>query len=210
MTKQIITISRQYGSGGREVGHRVADQLGYAYYDKKLIQRIAKLGDVDVDFVNANGEGLMGKLSTILSHLGAEGNDEGSLPLPDRLFLIESRTVKQIANEGPCVIIGHCADHFLEDRDDVLNVFIYAGWDSRVQRVMKRNDLNEPDSIHRIKRIDRNRKSFYEQYTDRHWGQSTNYDISLSSSCFGIEDAATIISHIAKNIYLPYRHPGIP
>jgi cytidylate kinase len=196
--KQIITISRQYGSGGREIGHRAADLLGYKYYDKDLIRRIAKLGDIDVDFVQVGGEGLMGRVGNVLSHFGGEGRDEDSLPLPDRLFLVQSRTVKQIAEEGPCVIIGHSADYFLADRDDVFNVFIHANWDDRVQRVMQRNNLDEKAAVARIKKIDRNRKSFYEQYTERKWGRATNYHITLNSSFFGIELAADAIAEITK------------
>jgi cytidylate kinase len=196
MTKSIISINRQYGSGGREVGELLANKLGYAYYDKELIRRISQVGEVDFDLVNASGEGLTGKISSILLHWGAEGKDEDSLPLPDRLFLVQGRTVKQIASEGPCVIIGHLADYFLEGNPDLLTVFVHSEWEARKARVMARNALDERDAVARIKRIDRNRMSFYEQYTERRWGKAANYDLSLSSSTFGIEEAADIITQI--------------
>ena len=199
MPREIVTISRQYGSGGREVGERVAKALGWTYYDKELIKRMAQLGEVDVDFVSAGGEGLMGKVSNLFMHVGGEGKDEDSLPLPDRLFLVQTRCVKQIAEEGPCVIVGHCADYILDEMNNVLNVFIHADWTSRVQRVMARNDLNEHDAIARIKKIDRNRSSFYEQYTERKWGKAENYDLSCSSSYFGIEGLAELIVHVARS-----------
>ncbi|MDR1015960.1 MAG: cytidylate kinase-like family protein [Coriobacteriales bacterium] len=193
MPKQIITVNRQYGSGGREIGALVAKQLGYDYYDKKLIQEIAHVGDVDVDLVNASGEGLMGKLSNVFSHVGMEGKDIDSLPLPDRLFLTQRKVIRGIADQGPCVIIGHLADYFLSDRSDVLNVFVYAQWAARVKRVGERNGLNEADSIHRIKRIDKNRASFYEQYAEMKFGRATNYDLSISASTFDLEQAAQLI-----------------
>jgi len=198
MTSRIVSINRQYGSGGREIGEKVAAKLGYAYYDKELIMRIAQMGEVDVDLVSAGGEGLMGKVAGVLCHLGAEGKDEDSLPLPDRLFLVQGRIVKQIAEEGPAVIIGHLGNYFLEGRPDLLTIFIHSDWDQRVARVMSRNDLSEHDAVMRIKRIDRNRASFYEQYTERIWGKATNYHLSLSSSAFGIEDSARVIARIAE------------
>jgi len=198
MPKRIITISRQYGSGGREVGERVAELLGYAYYDKELIKRLAQLGDIDIDLVRSGGEGLMSKLSSLFMHAGSEGRDEDSLPLPDRLFLTQARCIKQIAEEGPCVIIGHNADYILQERDDVFNVFIHADWEPRKQRVMARNNLTEQEAEARIKKIDRNRASFYEQYTERRWGRAANYDLSCSSSYFGIEKLAELIVHIVR------------
>jgi cytidylate kinase len=199
MTKTIISINRQYGSGGREVGELLASRLGYAYYDKELIRRISQTGDVDIDLVNASGEGLAGKVSNLLMHLlGSEGKDEGSLPLSDRLFLVQSRMIKQIASEGPCVIIGHLADYFLDGTPGLLTAFIHSEWEARKARVMARNNLNEHDAVARIKRIDHNRLSFYEQYTERRWGKAANYDLSLSSSAFGIEEAAEIIAQIVR------------
>jgi len=196
--KKIITISRQYGSGGREVGERIAHLLEYAYYDKELIRRIAQLGEVDIDFVRVGGEGLMGKMSNLLINRGSESKDEDSLPLSDRLFLTQTRCIKQIADEGPCVIIGHNANYILQDRESVLNVFIHAEWGARVQRVMERNDLSEQEAIARIKKIERNRSSFYEQYTGLRWGKAENYDLCCSSSYFGIEKLAEIIVQIIQ------------
>ena len=198
MPKEIITISRQYGSGGREIGERVADLLGYAYYDRELIRRMAQLGDVDIDLVRVGGEGLMGKVSSILMHRGSEGKDEDSLPLPDRLFLMQSRCIKQIASEGPCVIIGHNADYVLQGFENVFSVFIHADWQTRTQRVMLRNNLSRAEAEKRIKKTDHNRASFYEQYTERRWGKAENYDLSCSSSYFGIEQLARIIVQIVQ------------
>jgi cytidylate kinase len=199
MTKHIITISRQYGSGGREIGKHVASQLGYTYYDDEIIKRAAQDGDFDERLIKEDGVGGLGRFSGLLAYpYSIGGKDVDTLPLPDRMFLAQSRIIRQIADEGPCVIIGHSADYFLADRSDLLNVYVHADWDSRVARVMQRNDLNEHDAVARIRKIDRQRAVFYEQHTGQNWGMADNYHLSLSSSNFGIDGAATLIANIAK------------
>jgi cytidylate kinase len=198
MVKRFITISRQYGSGGREIGELVAQKLGHTYYDKELIRRAAEAGSFDEELIKESGEGLFDKFSVLLSYANsAVGKDEDTLPISDRIFLVQSRLIKQIADEGSCVIVGHSADYFLADYPDLLNVYIHSDWDSRVARVMRRNNLNERDAITRIKKTDRRRAAFYEQHTDNKWGMASNYHISLSSSYFGIEGAAEQIVRIA-------------
>jgi cytidylate kinase len=197
--KRIITISRQYGSGGREIGERVAAQLEYAYYDRELIKRAAQEGSLDEELVKESGEGVLGRLSSLLSYANTVvGKDEDTLPLPDRMFLVQSRIIKKIVDEGPCVIIGHSADYFLAEHPDLLNVYIHSDWDARVARVMKRNDLVEHEAIARIRKIDRRRSVFYEQHTGQKWGKASNYHLSLSSSFFGITDAVSLIVNVAK------------
>jgi cytidylate kinase len=199
MTKRIITISRQYGSGGREIGERVAKQLDYAYYDGELIKRAAQEGGFDEELVKEGSEGVLGRLSSLLSYANTVvGKDEDTLPLPDRMFLAQSRIIKQIAEEGPCVIIGHSADYFLADYPALLNVYIHSQWDARVARVMQRNDLDEHSAVARIKKTDHRRAVFYEQHTGLRWGTASNYHLSLSSSYFGIEGAVALITTVAQ------------
>ena len=201
MTKRYITISRQYGSGGREIGRLIAARLGYAYFDHALIQRAANAGGFDEQLVRDEGEGVRSKLSSLLSYANISvGKDEDTLPLHDRMFLVQSRIIRQIADEGPCVIIGHSADYFLEGSPELLNVYIHSDWQSRLQRVMQRNSIDEPEAIARIKKIDRERAAFYEQYTDRRWGKASNYHLSLSSSYLGIEGAVALISRLAQEL----------
>jgi cytidylate kinase len=199
MTRHIITISRQYGSGGREIGERVATQLGYVYYDRELIKRAAQEGSFDEKLIREDGEGVLGRFSSLLTYANTVvGKDEDTLPLPDRMFLAQSRIIRQIAEEGPCVIIGHSADYFLADCPDLLNVFIHSDWDARVARVMRRNDLSEHDAIARIRKIERQRAVFYEQHTGQKWGMAENHHLSLSSSHFGIDGAVALIAAIAN------------
>ncbi|MDR1013993.1 MAG: cytidylate kinase-like family protein [Coriobacteriales bacterium] len=196
--RPLITISRQYGSGGREIGERVATLLGYAYYDHELIKRAAQEGDFDEDLVREDGEGVFGRLSSLLSYAHTVvGKDEDTLPLPDRMFLVQSRIIKQIADEGPCVIIGHSADYLLADRPGLLNVYVHSDWDVRVARVMARNGLSEHDAVARIRKIDRQRSVFYEQHTGQKWGATESCHLSLSSSYFGIEGATALIVAVA-------------
>ena len=199
MTKRVITISRQYGSGGREIGERVAKQLGYAYYDKELIRRAAREGDFDEELIKESGEGVHGMFSSLVSYANTVvGKDEDTLPLHDRMFLVQSRIIKQIADEGPCVIIGHSADYFLADYPDLFNVYIHSDWDARVERVMRRNNLNEHDAVARIRKLDRQRAVFYEQHTGHKWGMASNYHLSLSSSSFGIDNSVDLIVRIVS------------
>jgi cytidylate kinase len=203
MKRHIITISRQYGSGGREIGERIATQLGYAYYDRELIKRAAQEGDFDEDLVKENDEGVLGRFSSLLSYANTVvGKDEDTLPLSDRMFLTQSRIIKQIADEGPCVIIGHSADYVLANRPDLLNVYIHSNWDTRVARVMKRNNLSERDAVARIKKTDRQRAVFYEQHTSQKWGMAENYHLSLSSSYFGIDGIVSLIVTLQKTDHI--------
>ncbi|MDR0347343.1 MAG: cytidylate kinase-like family protein [Coriobacteriales bacterium] len=199
MTKRIITISRQYGSGGREIGTHVAELLGYAYYDRELIKRAAEEGGFDEEFVKADGEGVLGKFSSLLSYANSVvGKDDDSLPLQDRVFLVQSRIIRQVADEGPCVIIGHSADYILAEYPELLDVFVHAEWDARIARVMQRNDLGEHEAIARIRKTDRQRAVFYEQHTDKKWGVASNHHLALSSSYFGIEGTAQMIAAVAE------------
>ncbi|MCL1847181.1 MAG: cytidylate kinase-like family protein [Coriobacteriia bacterium] len=198
MTKRIITISRQYGSGGREIGERVARQLGYAFYDKDIVRRAAKEGGFDEDLVKEGGEGIHGVFSSLMSYANTVvGKDEDSLPLHDRIFLTQARIIKQIASEGPCVIVGRSAEYVLADYPDLLNVYIHSEWDARVKRVMERNGLSEHDAEARIRKTDRQRAVFYEQRTDQKWGMAANYHLSVSSSSFGIDATVDLIARIA-------------
>jgi cytidylate kinase len=198
MTKHIITISRQYGSGGREIGKRVAEKLDYAYYDQELIKRAAQEGGFDEELVKEGGEGVLGRLSSLMSYANTVvGKDEDTLPLPDRMFLAQSRIIKQIAEEGPCVIIGHSADYFLAEHPGLLSIYIHAQWDTRLACVMRRKELNERDAIAWIKKVDHRRAVFYEQHTGLRWGTASNYHLSLSSSYFGIEGTVALIVRMA-------------
>ena len=198
MASRIITISRQYGSGGREVGEKLAEALGYAYYDKEIINRAVNESAISQDMFEKGDENVGNSLSYFLSFANGQG-DGSSLPLPDRIFLIQSKVLKELAAEGPCVIIGRSADYVLRDNPDLLRVLIYADDEHRCERVMKRNNLTEKGALARIKKIDKGRALYYEQFTGNKWCDVFSQDIALSTSRFSIDEVVDILTEVAKS-----------
>lgn len=201
MASKIITISRQYGSGGREVGEKLAAKLGYKYLDKEVIKRAVEESNISEEFFERDGESSSSLFSHFLSFANGAGGtgDETSLPLPDRIFLIQSKIIKELASESPCVIIGRSADYVLRDEPDLLKVLIYADMDTRIQRVMKRNSLTEKGAIARIKKIDKGRALYHEQFTGSKWCDALSHDIALSTTKFPIDETVEILADIALN-----------
>lgn len=196
MASNIITISRQYGSGGREVGKKLANILGYAYYDKEIINQAVDESPISKEMMEKNDENIGSSFSYYLSFTHGS-NDDASLPLPDRVFMVQSKVIKELAAEGPCVIIGRSADYILRDEPSLLRVLIYGDMQSRIARVMERNNLTEKGAIARIKRIDKGRALYYEQFTGNKWCDAFEHDISISTSKYGIDGTAEILANIA-------------
>ncbi|NTU88806.1 MAG: cytidylate kinase-like family protein [Actinobacteria bacterium] len=193
--KTIIVISRQYGSGGRDVGKNLAQDLGIAYYDKALIARAAQESGLSEEFFEKEGEAVYNPFTYLFSYVSSgAGIKEDALPVADRGFLIQSKVIKGIAANESCVIIGRCADYILEGVEDFLNVFIHADFETRIARVMERNDITDRDvAITRVKKTDKNRATYYQHYTDKRWGLAANYDTSISTSSFGVDGAVELI-----------------
>ena len=201
MEKTIITISRQFGSGGREIGKKLAEQLGIPFYDKELIEIAAKESGMDKElFVEDDSRTSRGfhLLGAIGYSLGGPLSTITELSLNDRLFIIQEEVIKTVANKGPCVIVGRCADYVLRDRDDVLNVFVHAEMQDRLHRAIHSYEVDERDIEASVRKIDKRRANYYEYYTDRKWGRAENYDISINSSTFGIDGTVEIIKMLAK------------
>ena len=191
--KTIITISRQFGSGGREIGKKIADQLGIPFYDKELIEIAAKESGMDKELFEEDDA----RTSKGFRLLGALGYSLGG-SLNDRLYLVQEEVIKGVACEGSCVIVGRCADYVLRDRSDVLNVYIHADMEDRKERAVHSYEVDERDIEGSIKKIDKRRANYYEYYTDRKWGRAENYDISINSSTFGIDGTVEIIKMLAQ------------
>ncbi len=197
--KTIITVSRQYGSGGREVGKRLAEKRGLAYYDKELIARAAKESGVGEEFFEKEGEQVANPLSFLFSYaLEGSGTSQDALPLADRIFIVQAKIIKQIATEGDCVIVGRCSDYVLDQDFDSIDVFVHSDWESRITRVMRRNDLDREGAIARIKKTDKRRSTYYQHYTDRRWGDTVNYDLSLSTSKIGIDGTVDLLDRYVE------------
>ncbi len=200
MEKKIITISREFGSGGRTIGHLVAEKLGIPFYDKELVDHVAMESGFAPKFIEENSEHAPGKtmFSYAFAHHGAPGVMNG-LSVADFLWNVQCSVILQLAEQGPCVIVGRNADYILKDRKDCLHAFIHADQDFRADRIVRLYGESEKSPVARLDEKDKRRKANYQHYTGRTWGKAQNYDISLDSSVLGIEECADIIVNIVKN-----------
>ena len=194
MERKIITISREFGSGGRTIGRKVADALGIPFYDKELVDQIAIESGFAPKFIEEHGEHSPGKslLSYAFSHQGVPGVMNG-LSTADFLWNIQCNVILQLAEKGPCVIVGRNADYILKDRGDCLHAFIHADMDYRADRIVRLYGESEKSPATRLQEKDKRRTVNYQHYTGRTWGQAQNYDICLNSSTLGIDQCAKII-----------------
>ena len=201
MKKTIVTISRQFGSGGRTVGHLVAQALDIPFYDKELVEQIALESGFAPKFVEEHGEHSPGK--TLFSYAFAPQGVPGvmnGMSTADFLWHIQCGTILQLAEQGPCVIVGRNADYILKDREDVLHTYIHADLDFRADRIVRLYGESEKSPIARLQEKDKRRKVNYQHYTGRTWGDADNYDISLNTAVAGVEAAAKIIVDLVKNL----------
>ncbi len=189
----IITISRQYGSGGRYVGKLVADKLGIKLYDKEFIAKVAEETGFSKEYIE-NNEQKRENLDIL-----NKGYYSG-LSNADELFIKESELIKEVASKESCIIIGRCADFILRDRDDVINIFIYSDMKDRVNRATKYYDLDKDKAEKEIKKIDKLRANHYKYYTDKDWKDNANYDICINSDTFGVEKSAELICDMVENV----------
>ena len=194
MKKTIVTISRQFGSGGRTVGHLVAQALDIPFYDKELVEQIALESGFAPKFVEEHGEHAPGRsrLAYAFANQGVPGVMNG-LSTADFLWSIQCSVIQQLAEQGPCVIVGRNADYILKDRKDVLDVYIHADMDFRADRIVRLYGESEKSPIARLQEKDKRRQINYQHYTGRTWGNAENYHISLNSGVIGIENCIDII-----------------
>ena len=199
MEKKIITISREFGSGGRSVGRMVAEKLGIPFYDKELVDQVALESGFAPKFVEEHGEHAPGKslFSYAFAPQGVPGIMNG-LSTNDFLWNIQCSVILQLADDGPCVIVGRNADYILKDREDTLHVFIHANDEFRKERIVKLYGQSEKTPAARLAEKDKRRRVNYQHYTGRNWGDAQNFDICLDSSKLGVEECADIIVDIIK------------
>lgn len=194
MAKKIITISREFGSGGHTIGHQVAEALGIPFYDKELVDQVALESGFAPKFVEEHGEHSPGRslFSYAFAPQGVPGSMNG-LSIADFLWNIQCNVILQLAEKGPCVIVGRNADYILKDRPDTLHAFIHANIESRAERIVRLYGESEKSPQTRLNEKDKRRKVNYQHYTGRIWGQAQNYDICLDSSVLGIETCTDIL-----------------
>ena len=200
MEKKIITISREFGSGGRTVGRMLADQLGIPFYDKELVDEIALETGFSPRFIEEHGEHSPGKsaFSYAFAAQGVPGIMNG-MSTADFLWNVQCSVILQLADKGPCVIVGRNADYILKDREDALHVYISADTEFRADRIVRLYGESEKKPEARLAEKDKRRRVNYQHYTGRDWGRAQNYHICLDSGVIGIEQCARIIADIVEN-----------
>lgn len=188
----IITLSREYGSGGRYIGKLVAEKLGIKLYDKEFITEIAEETGLSEEYIKEN-EQKRENLSILNNgyYFGLNNADE--------LFIKESKLIKKVADEESCVIVGRCADYILRNREDVLKIFVYSDMENKIERATKFYGLNKESAKKEINRIDKLRANHYKYYTENDWRDSSNYDICINSDALGVKKASEIICDIVNN-----------
>lgn len=193
----VITIGRQYGSGGSELGQILADKLGYAFYDKEIIEMTAGTTGYSSNYVGEHQESLTNSLIyDLVNHMYTFPETESP---KDKIFDAQSKVIKEIAEKGHCIIVGRCADQILKDRTDCLNIFLHAPLKNRIKRVMGKKNLTEKDAKQLILREERRRADNYHYYTRQIWGASANYHLSLDTS-LGYDYVLDVIMQTAKKM----------
>lgn len=191
---KIITISREYGSGGRYIGKLIAEKLGIKLYDKEFITRLAEETGLSEEYIKKNEQ-----RRNALADLN-NGYYFG-LNNADQLFLKESELIQKIVQKESCVIIGRCADFVLKDQENVFKVFVYSNLEDRIKRATKYYGFDPIKAEKEIKRVDKLRSNHYKHYTEREWKEHSNYDICINSDAFGVEKAADLICQIVEEKY---------
>lgn len=194
----IITVSRQYGSGGREIAKKLAEQLGIPYYDKELITLAAEKSGYSRTLFEEADQKAGNSMIFSLMRAGSMANSY-ELPLNDKIYLIQSGVIQQVAKKGSCVIVGRCADYVLQDKFPCVNIFIHAPLSQRMERGVQVYGLS-PDTVQStLLRTDKRREAYYNYYTGRKFGDARNYTLSLDSLGVGIENAVGILKDYVEH-----------
>lgn len=196
----VITVGRQYGSGGREIGTALANRLGITYYDDLLLKKAAEESGLCEELFHSFDERPKSFLYSIaldpysfsMSHITSKGSIE------QQVYLATYDTIKKLADQGPCVLIGRCADYALKDRTDVINLFITAPLPNRIKRVAMRNGISEDEAKDRIRRKDKDRAAYYNFYSAKEWGDARSYDLCIDSSLLGIQGTVELLEDMLR------------
>lgn len=199
MDIKIITVSRQFGSGGRIIAKDVADKLGWKFYDREIIEKIAEKSGLAKEFIEERGEYASAGQNLVYSAPAGFGGFSTGQSVFDKLYVMQYNIIREIAEEGPCVIVGRCADYVLRDRTDCFHVFIYADMDFRIARAGSIYKVDAPNVERYLLDRDKKRKLYYKYNTDRVWGEVKNYDLCLKSSAIGLDTCAAMICDAAQH-----------
>lgn len=197
MANTIITIERQYGSGGRVIGQMLAEALQIPFYDEELLDRAAKdSGMCQELFQNHDEKPTNSFLYSLVMDTYSTGYSAAAfadMPLNHKIFLAQFDTIKNIASEGPCVIVGRCADYALSEYDNCLNIFIHGNQKCKIERIMRKYELNDQKAKEMMIKKDKQRQSYYNYYSSKKWGRADSYDLTINSSVLGIEGSVKLI-----------------
>ena len=197
--KRIITISREFGSGGRSIGRLVAEKLGYQFYDSEIVNKVAERSGFAPEFIEESGEYASARSSLLFAIATANQYTVDGLSMHDKLYIEQTRIIEELAQEGNCVIVGRCADYILRDYKPSLDIFIQCeDLNTRIHRVMRRNNITESEARERIKMTDKCRSTYYSFYTGTKWGKRENHDLIIDTHHIGIEASAELIALYAK------------
>ena len=195
MTKRIITISREFGSGGRFIGEEVAKKLGIAYYDKNVINEIAEKSGLSPEYIQENAE--LSPKEGLFAYAFA-GRDITGKSVEDMVYEAQRKVILDLTQKESCVIIGRNADYILKDRDDVLNVFIHGNMPEKIQRTGQLYHVGEKEAAKMLADTDKRRMTNYNFYTEHKWGKASNYTLCLNSSQLGYDRCEKIIMECIK------------
>lgn len=195
--RSIITVGRQFGTGGHEIGQKLAEKLGIKCYDKELIKRVASESGICAEILETNDErptsSFLYNLVMDTYSFGITNSNYVDMPLSHKVFLAQFDTIKKIADEGPCVIVGRCADYALSDYKNVLNLFIYGDMSKRIERIMKKYSVSEKEARDMIVKKDKQRASYYNYYSTKKWGKAETYDLCVDSTVLGRDGTVELL-----------------
>lgn len=197
MEQYVISIGRQFGSGGRKIGQILAEKLEIPCYDKHLIEEAAECSGMEKEQLEKADEMTVNRFFYSIPSQANRFTGYGK-PVTDTLYVIQSELIRQYAEQGSCIIIGRCADRVLENRRNLLSVFIYAPLEARIEELKKRYETDHEEALYLIKQADKIRKNYYNYYTGKKWGEKSSYDLMIDSSRFSADEVAEIIKSVVQ------------
>ena len=201
--KTIITIGRQFGSGGKEIGETLAKELGIPFYDRELLTRAAKESGFCEEMIQNHDErptnSFLYNLVMDTYSFGYNSAAMVDMPISQKVFLAQFDAIRKIADEGPCVIVGRCADYALSEYDNCLNIFIHGNQKCKIERIMRKYELNDQKAKEMMIKKDKQRQSYYNYYSSKKWGRADSYDLTINSSVLGIEGSVKLIKQFIED-----------
>ena len=201
MAHRVITISREFGTGARTIGQKLAAELGYAYYDRAIIQMAADKSGLSPDFIEKNEEkstnSFLFNIATS-AYISSGMNLQYTVPVNDKAFLAQSEVIRELAEKGDCVIVGRCANYILSEHPELLRVFVRADKPDRIRRIVEDYGYAAKTAESELNKIDKGRANYYKYYTGATWKSMDNYDLCINTSRMDLDKAVELLKNVAK------------